>query len=130
MSKVKEVVAFLHGKPFIVATIENDKPKQRPFGAIAEFENKIYISTAKTRKGETNTRAVYTQIMNNPNISICACGDNRKWVRVDGLLVKDDRQVAKQKMLDDNPILSKHFSSANDSAFEIFYIDNAIIELH
>lgn len=121
---MEEVLEFLkEQQTFYVATVEDGKPHLRPFGAAMEFEGNLYIVTS-------NTKNVYNQIMKNPSIAICACGENRKWVRIEGTAVRDDRIEAKQKMLDDNPVLTlrKRYTSAKDTTMAIFRIDDIRIE--
>ena len=123
---VKEVLEFLkETKRFYIATIEDGAPKIRPFGAAMEYEGKLYCVTSNTKK-------VYEQIIKNPNISIVACDDNRKWVRVEGTAKFDNRTEAKQKMLDDNPILlqRKRYTDATDPTMAIFHLDNMSIEFN
>ena len=119
---MSEVLEFLKNKTFYLATAENNKPKIRPFGAVMEFENKIYFVTS-------NEKDVFKQIMNNPNISICACDLSRRWARIEGIAKRDTRIDAKQKMLDENPVLTerKRYKSADDPVMEIFYIDDMIV---
>ena len=110
---------------FYVATVDNGKPKIRPFGAVMEFENKLYINTA-------NTKDVYKQIIANPYISICACNDSRKWIRIEGIAKLDERIIAKQRMIDENPVLlqSKRVTSAQDATMAIFCIDKVSIKFY
>ena len=121
---MQEVISFLREqKKFYVATIQDGRPTIRPFGAVMGLEGKLYIVTSKSKD-------VYNQIMQNPNIAICTCDNNRKWVRIQGIARLDERTSAKQKMLDDNPILleRRRYTSATDPAMAIFWIDNAKIE--
>ena len=123
---MKETLQFLKERgTFYLATVEDNKPHLRPFGAITEFENKLYIVTSSTKN-------VYKQIIKNPNIAICVCDENRKWLRIKGIAKADDRIAVKQKMLDDNPVLimRKRYTSAQDPTMKIFYIDNAEIEFN
>ena len=123
---MENVINFLKDtRIFYVATVENGKPKIRPFGAVMLFENKLYISTS-------NTKEVYKQIIKSPNISICACNDNRKWIRIEGIAKLDNRISAKQKMLDENPALlqNKRFSSAHDQTMAILYLDSPSINFY
>ena len=101
---------------FFIATVDGDKPKVRPFGAINIFENKLYIQTGKRKK-------VSEQMQSNPNIEICALKDNR-WVRVEGKVVRDDRIEAKQSLLDAYPEL-KGMYSADDDNTDVLYFENA-----
>ena len=54
-----------NAKVFYLATIDNDKPRVRPFGALNIFEDKLYIQTGKVK-------AVSKQMSINPNIEISA----------------------------------------------------------
>ena len=123
---VNQVNEFLkETRRFYLATVKNNEPKMRPFGASMVFENKLYVVTS-------NNKDVFIQMVNNPNISILACNDSRKWVRIEGVAKQDNRIDAKQKMLDDNPILiaNKRYSSASDPTMAIFYIDNPTINFY
>jgi|GEM_PF-312176 len=123
--RAKDAYEFLRNKTFFVATIENGKPIQRPFGAIMWYEKKLYIVTS-------NTKNVYKQIIANPNISLCASESQglRRWVRISGIAKKDDNRKAKKEMLTQNPILSKHYESADDKSMAIFYIDKPTVEFN
>ena len=117
---MNEISSFLREtKTFFLATSDNGIPKVRPFGALAEYEGKIYFVTS-------NTKEVFKQIVANPNVCICACDNNRKWVRIAGIAKFDKNPAAKQKMLNDNPNLLKlkRYSSAADPTMEVFYLDN------
>lgn len=120
MNKITEFLK--QAQTFYLATTDGNKPKLRPFGAVSEFEGKTYIVTS-------NTKNVYKQMLKNPNISICACM-GRKWVRVEGQAKRDPRAEAKQQMLKDNPMLSKHYASVGDTSMEVFYIDNMKAEFN
>jgi len=118
-------IDFLKNKTFYLATIKDNMPILRPFGAIMEFENKIYFITSNTKK-------VYKQIIQNPNICICACDENRKWVRINGIAKQDHRKIAKQNMLNQNPVLleRKRYTSADDPTMALFYIGNMVVEFN
>jgi len=123
---MEEVLNFLKElKTFYIATVENNKPKIRPFGAIMEFEGKLYFVTSTTKN-------VFKQIIENPNVCICACDDNRKWVRIEGVAKQDSRTIAKQKMLNDNPVLlqRKRYTSAEDAKMAVFYIENMLVNFY
>ncbi len=114
---MKEVYDFLKTcSEFYIATIDEDKPRVRPFGALNIFEDKLYLETAKSKK-------VSKQIQINPNIEICGCKDG-KWLRVSAKAIRDDRIEAKQSMLDANPVL-KNLYSAKDDNTEVLYLKDA-----
>lgn len=114
---MKETFDFLKDcGVFFIATIDNDKPRVRPFGAINIFENKLYFLTGKVKN-------VSKQIHNNPNVEISGFS-NGKWIRLEGKLVSDDRREAKVDMLEKNPEL-KSMYSADDDNTEVLYITDA-----
>lgn len=119
------VYEFLKNKTFYLATVENNKPKLRPFGAVAEFENNLYFVTSSAKD-------VYKQLVENQNVCLCACSENRQWVRVEGIAVADERKEAKQKMLDENPVLTgrKRYLSADDPAMKVFYLKDMTAEFY
>ena len=80
---------------YYLATVEGDQPRVRPFGTAHIFEDKLYIQTGKVKD-------VSKQIHSNPKVEVCAFKDG-KWLRVAGELVEDDREAARQSMLDAYP---------------------------
>lgn len=114
---MKEVYEFLkNSKVFYLATIDNDKPRVRPFGAINIYNDKLYIQTGKMK-------SVSKQMSVNPNVEICAM-NNGKWIRIEAKVVSDDSLEAKISMLDNNPEL-KSMYSAEDSNTEVLYLKDA-----
>jgi uncharacterized pyridoxamine 5'-phosphate oxidase family protein len=101
---------------FYIATIDGDKPRVRPFGAVNIFENKLYLQTGKIKE-------VSKQIQINPNVEICGFVDGR-WIRLEGKLVRDDRIEAKKSMLDANPELKSMYSPEDDNT-EVLYFEHA-----
>ncbi len=115
---MNKIVEFLNDtKIFYLATIDGDKPRVRPFGAVMEKDGKIYFCT-------NNQKDVYRQMRKNPNIEISATKENGDWLRLSGKAVFDSSKDTKQTMLDECPVL-KTMYSADDGKFEIFYITNA-----
>ena len=98
---------------YFLATINGDKPEVRPFGTAEIFEGHLYIQTCKKKD-------VYKQIMENPNVSICAFNWT-KWIRVSGKLVADERIEAKKDMLDKNPNLRGMYSEFDDNTIVLYF---------
>ena len=98
---------------YYLATIEDNKPKVRPFGTIEIFEGKLYIQTGKNKK-------VYKQILDNPNVELCTFKDGR-WIRLSGELVSDDRVEAKKDMLDKNPNLRGMYNEDDDNTIVLYF---------
>ena len=109
---------------FFVLTINNDFPAGRPFGAIMEYEDKLYIATA-------DTKAVYNQLKDNSNMQIIALkSGTRSWVRVSGIATECNDITIKQRMLDECPVLSKHYTSADMPHYNVFAIAVAETEFN
>lgn len=114
---MNEVYEFLkEAKTYYLATIDNDKPRVRPFGTVNIFEDKLYIQTGKSKE-------VYKQIERNSNVEICAFLNGR-WIRVEGMLVPDDRVEAKKSMLDNYPELRGMYNENDDNTI-VLYLKNA-----
>lgn len=113
---MKEVFDFLKNcGVFYIATIDGDKPRVRPFGAINIFEDKLYLQTGKSKD-------VYKQLEINPNVEISGMY-NGKWIRLEARLVNDERRVAKKSMLDNNPELREMYSEDDPNTL-VLYLEN------
>lgn len=114
MSKTYEFIKDCDA--FYVLTLNNNFPTGRPFGAIMEYNNKLYLSTG-------TMKAVYQQLINNGNICIVALKPGtRDWIRIKGKAVECMDLTIKQKMLDTCPTLTKRFSYADCKAFALFEV--------
>jgi len=112
---MSKVVDFLNeAKTFYIATVEDDQPRVRPFGAAVEYNGKVYLSTRNDKK-------VYAQFTRNPKIEVSGIVKG-KWIRITGNAVVDEKIEAKEAMLEANPFL-KNTYSINDGIFAVFYID-------
>jgi uncharacterized pyridoxamine 5'-phosphate oxidase family protein len=115
---MKEVLNYLTENPtFYIATTDGDQPHVRPFGAVCEFEGKLYICT-------NNTKNVFSQMKNNPKVEICCVGKNFDWLRVVAKAIVDNRDAAREAMLAANPNLSNMYK-LGDGIFEVLYLQEA-----
>ena len=114
---MEEVYEFLNEcGVYYLATVDGDQPRVRPFGTVLIFEDKLYIQTGKVKK-------VSKQMMKNPKIEICAFS-GEKWIRVEAVVVEDNRIEVKQKMLDKYPQL-KSMYTADDENTQVLYLKDA-----
>ena len=116
---MKEVFEFIKKcGTYYLATVEDGQPRNRPFGTVNVFEDKLYIQTGKKKD-------VSKQIQKNPKVELC-CFDAQggKWLRLAGELVRDDRREPKEAMLESYPNL-KAMYSADDDNTEVLYFKNA-----
>lgn len=115
---MKEVLEFLKScGTFYLATSDGDQPRVRPFGAVCEFEGKLYIVT-------NNRKKVYAQMLNNPKVEIC--GTNKgTWLRIEGKAIHDDRRQARQAMMDANSAVLSSMYAVDDNLMEVLYLEDA-----
>ena len=112
---MSKVVDFLNeAKIYYIATVEDDQPRVRPFGAAAEHNGKVYMATS-------NEKNVFKQFVKNPKIEISGMVKG-KWIRITGNSIIDETIDAKKAMLNANPFLEKTYN-VNDGKLTVFYID-------
>lgn len=104
---------------FYLATVDADgQPHNRPFGAVAEFEGKLYLVT-------NNQKEVYKQLLANPKAEISAMAGGT-WIRVTGTLKEDTRREARVAMMDENGATLSRMYSVDDNLMTVFYFDSAV----
>ena len=109
---------------FYVLTMNGDFPAGRPFGAVMEYDGKLFIST-------NDGNNAHKQLRENGNIQIVAKKEStREWIRITGKATECNDIKMKQKMLEVCPVLSKHFSSAEAEHYLLFQIDVLETEFH
>ncbi|MCR5295706.1 MAG: pyridoxamine 5'-phosphate oxidase family protein [Lachnospiraceae bacterium] len=114
---MEEVCKFLKdAQTYYLATMDGDQPRVRPFGTAEIFEGKLYIQTGKSKD-------VSKQIAANPKVELCAFM-NGTWLRLSGILVRDERLEAKVHMLDAYPSLKAMYSAEDDNT-EVLYFKDA-----
>ncbi len=92
---MEEVYKFLKEKTKVnfVATINGDKPSNRPFGDPILFDKKIYVLTNAKKN-------VAKQIQQNNNVCIVAYDEtDDSWIRVNCKLIDDSNNVAAKKAI-------------------------------
>ena len=119
---MKEAYNFLRNcGTFYLATEENGQPRIRPFGAISDFEGKLYIET-------NNQKKVYQQLKKNGKVEICGMNEGR-WIRIEGTVKEDLRREARMAMLEDNPSLKK-LASPDNGTMTVFYFENGTATIY
>lgn len=115
---MNEVTKYLQDcGTFYLATTDDNQARVRPFGAVCEFEGKLYIVT-------DNQKDVYKQMKANSNVEICGM-NNGTWIRVRGSVKEDTRREARVAMLDANNAL-KSMYNVDDGLLTVFAFENGI----
>lgn len=114
---MERILTFLKdAKTYYLGTINAGKPDIRPFGTINIYKEHLYIQTGKKKK-------VYEQMINNPNISICAMNSNGKWIRIKATALEDKDINAEIDMLSKYPELQSMYQ-AGDGNNVVFRLEN------
>lgn len=107
------ITAFLRqAGTFYLATIDGDQPRVRPFGAVAQWEDKLYLITSSQKD-------VFRQLQRSPKVELSGMAGDR-WIRLTGALVADPRREAREAFLEQNPDL-KTLYSPDDGKCEVLY---------
>ncbi len=109
---------LLDNKTFFIATVDDGKPRVRPFGLVVEHDGKLWFGTA-------NTKAVYRQLQANPHVEISATSPASDWIRLSGKAVFERNLNVKRKAFANMPMLSNIYQGPEDPTFEMFYLDDA-----
>ncbi len=102
--------------PFFVLSINGDYPAGRPFGAVMEVGDKLYLAT-------NDMNDAHRQMQENAHIQIVAKkSDSREWIRITGLTETCDQPELKRQMLRECPVLQKRFDAATLEHFILFKV--------
>jgi len=109
---------------FHIATVDGTKARVRPFGFIMKRNDALYFCT-------NNTKDVYKQMVQNPDVEISSLGTEGKWVRLRGKVVFDDSREAKvQAFTESDMLLQIYPKGADDETFVTFYLTDAQATLY
>ena len=107
---------------FYLATDENGQPHVRPFGAVCEFEGKLYIVT-------NNQKKVYQQMKANGKVEICGMHKGT-WIRVEGEVKEDTRREARVAMMDANTAALSSMYTVDDNRMTVFYFEHGTATIY
>jgi uncharacterized pyridoxamine 5'-phosphate oxidase family protein len=114
---MKKVVEFLKTNPVqYLATVGRDgKAKCRPFMFCFEKDGKLWFCT-------NNTKDVYKDMQENPEIEISVSDETYAWIRLNGKVVFEDNMEIKEATMA-NPIVKGQYQTADNPIYEVFYLD-------
>ncbi|MCL2346737.1 MAG: pyridoxamine 5'-phosphate oxidase family protein [Planctomycetaceae bacterium] len=115
----EKVLHFLQeNRVFYLATVEGNQPKVRPFGLAIAHEGRLYFGTS-------NDKAVYRQLVANPNFEVSACSSDMQWLRLRGKAKFENNMTVKKKAFELVPMLANIYQTPENPHFEVFYIAEA-----
>lgn len=116
---MKEVVNFLkENSTGYFATVEDGKPKVRPFQFMLEESGKLFFCTS-------NEKEVYQQLMVNPYFEFSSSSPQFAWLRLSGKARFSNDVRIKEKILEISPLVKSIYKTANNPIFEIFSVEEA-----
>lgn len=120
---MNEVVKYLQEcGTFYLATVEGDQPHVRPFGAVCEFEGKLYIVT-------NNKKEVYNQMKANGKVEMCGMNKGT-WIRVKGVVKEDTRREARAAMMEENKKSIPSMYNVDDNLMTVFAFESGIATVY
>lgn len=107
---------------FFVLSINGDSPAGRPFGAVMEVGDYLYLST-------NDMNEAHKQIHANGNIQIIAQKPNsREWIRITGVATECNDPELKTKMMEECPIVKKRFDEVGVWHFILLQVKVSDVE--
>lgn len=107
---------------FYLATAEGDQPHVRPFGAVCEFEEKLYIVT-------NNKKDVYNQMKLNGKVEICGMHKGT-WIRIKGIVKEDIRREARVAMMETNKAALSSMYTVDDNLMTVFAFESGVATIY
>ena len=116
---MQEIIAFLsQNREGMLATVENRKPRVRPFQFQYLVNERLYFCTGRSKD-------VFRQIKENLAVEFSSMsGDMMRFVRVEGTVIMDDNRDVKEKIIAENPLVASIYRSADNPEFTTFCIEH------
>ena len=120
---MKEALEYLKScGTFYLATSEDGQAHVRPFGAVCEYESKLYIVT-------NNQKKVYQQMKKNGKVEICAMHKGT-WIRVEGEVKEDLRREARVAMMEANKASLSSMYTVDDNLMTVFAFEHGTATIY
>lgn len=101
---------------FFVLTINGNYPAGRPFGAVMEIGDDLYLAT-------NDFNQAHKQLRENEHIQIIAKKDNsREWIRITGIASECKDENLKEKMYNECQILHRVYPNGLNEHFLMFKV--------
>jgi uncharacterized pyridoxamine 5'-phosphate oxidase family protein len=112
---LQQILDFLSGKVFYLATVDGQEARVRPMGFIMDWEGQLAFCTS-------NAKEMYRQMKANPNVQISAVDEKNNTLRLTGKAAFITTEAAQKKALEVMPSLAGIYA-VGDGKFEVFTID-------
>lgn len=120
---MQKVVKFLEENyNGFLATLENGKPRTRPYRFVMEIDGKLCFAT-------NNTKEVGKQLAANPAMEFACQNAKGGWLRVNGDCKFATDMKLKEKVIVDSEYVRGFYQVATNPAFEVFYLDHGVAQV-
>ena len=117
---MQEVIKFLQENiNGCLATVDNGKPRVRPFQFMLENDGKLFFCT-------NNKKKVFRQLKANPYVEFCSSTPAFAWIRLSGEIKFSDDLKIKEKVIEKSALVKSLYKTADNPIFEVFYIEHGI----
>ena len=115
---MEEVVKFLtENRSGFMSSVDNGKPRVRPFGFMFEEKGKFYFCTATTKD-------VYKQLKAVPFVEFCCANKELNvWLRLTGSITFTNDMKIKERIFGAAPMLKDVYKSPDNPIFTAFYVE-------
>lgn len=114
---MEDIISFLNThKNGCLATVEEGKPRVRPWAFMLEAGEKFWFCTA-------NNKDVFKQLKQNPHIEF-TCWEGINILRISGKVTFSDDFAMKAKIMESSPGAKHFYKSPENPLFEIFCLDH------
>jgi uncharacterized pyridoxamine 5'-phosphate oxidase family protein len=115
---MQEIIKVLKENPMgNLATVENGKPRVRPWGFMLEEGGQFFFCT-------NTTKDVYTQLQTTPYIEFTTTTKDMVWVRLNGQIKFSDDLQLKEKVLEANQMVKNIYQTPDNPIFAVFYLEH------
>jgi uncharacterized pyridoxamine 5'-phosphate oxidase family protein len=120
---MREITDFLSGNfNGFLATLEDSKPRVRPYQFMVEDEGKLCFST-------NNTKEVCKQLKADSSMEFSASNEAGGWIRLRGEVKFSADARIKEKILEKSEVVRSLYKTADHPAFEVFYLDHGLAQI-
>jgi uncharacterized pyridoxamine 5'-phosphate oxidase family protein len=100
-----------------LGTIDNGKPRVRPFQYQFEDHGKLYFCTS-------NKKDVYAQLRKLPSIEFATTSHDYVTVRINGEVKFSDDLKLKERIISSNEMVRGVYNTADNPNFTLFYLEH------
>jgi uncharacterized pyridoxamine 5'-phosphate oxidase family protein len=121
---LQTVTDFLtEAKVFFFTTVDGTRPRTRPFGFFMEHGGKLYF-------GMGTHKAVWKQVLANPEIEVGALKPDNSWIRISGKAVVDSSAETLAAAFEKSPFLKTIYNDQSGLTMGLLWLKDGKAELN